>query len=78
MNTDDRLDSIDKKVTALCISNARLEEQIKALVQRVEPMQGEILERCKNEVRAWGWKSITAISTAVISGGAGIAMSLFR
>ena len=78
MNVEDRLDRVEDKLGELLVSNARMEEKLTALIDRVDPMRDEILERCKSEVTTWGWKGITAITTAIITGISGIIVSILR
>lgn len=62
-----RLDEIAETVGDLREKVARIETHVEYICKTIEPMENKLVERCKSEIRAWGWKSITTITTALIT-----------
>lgn len=78
MNTEERLDCIDKKVNDLRISVGRIEEQLKFIHESIVPMKKDIVEHCENKVKALGWKSISTIVVAFLSSITALIINLFK
>lgn len=73
-----RLDEIAETVGDMRERVARIETHLEHICKTIEPMENKLVERCKSEIRAWGWKSITTLVTAVLSGLGGLLVSLMR
>jgi len=78
MNTEERLDCIDKKIGDLRVSVGRIEEQLKYIHESIIPMKKDIIEHCENKVKALGWKSISTIIIAFFRSITDLAINIFK
>jgi hypothetical protein len=85
MSTETRLDRIETNMDKLLASNARLEVQVSNLLVATEPLKDvhmrlEQLEIAERAIKTWGWKTITAVVTAIATGTGigGVLMNLFQ
>lgn len=85
MSTESRLDRIENNMDKLLGSCARLEVQVASLIKATEPLEDvhmrlEQLEIAEKAIKTWGWKTITAVATAIATGTGigGLVMNLFQ
>jgi len=81
-----RLSAMSDKVEIVLIANARIEESIKNVRDSIAPVADlssrvtilEIAYKGLEDIRTLGWKSITSIVIAVITGGSALIAALWR
>lgn len=85
MSTESRLDRIENNIDELLKSCARLEVQVTSLIAATEPLKDvhmrlEQLEVAEKAIKTWGWKTITAVIAAILTGtgAGGLVMNLFK